>query len=452
MAKFLFTTLPTNDLGLLARSLPIAGELAKRGHDIMFCSPARSPRRLITEAGFENLIPRHPFYDLMQVDSGIRGYFRFIVSGKWRQRYGSLFEFVSMLVRALPLKNAPATPEVWNIGHAGAQIGMLNEGFMRANCDAYIDLVRKCGADIIVDFWNPFAVMAARVAGKPVVSVIQGDAHPLSGGYMWWKTLPPEIPTPVPIINKLLAEHHLPAISKFEDLSVGDLTLVVGTPQTDPLPENARANYIGAILWQSEQERLPDWINGVDLDVPLIWIYSGNPRYASANGVFDSLVVIKACIAALADENVQVVLTTGHHALPPEVLPLPLNFRHEAYLPGLLMAERSSLMIHHGGYGSCQTGLYTGTPSVVIPTFSERESNARRIAALGAGVFVPVDYDTGRKDVCIEDLRAAVRRVLEHPSYAENACRIGEKLRSYGGAPRAACLIEDFVQQQCKLL
>jgi hypothetical protein len=34
MTTFLFTTLPTNDLGLLTRSLPIASELAKQGHTI----------------------------------------------------------------------------------------------------------------------------------------------------------------------------------------------------------------------------------------------------------------------------------------------------------------------------------------------------------------------------------------------------------------------------------
>jgi len=40
MTKFLFTTLPTNDLGLLTRSLPVADELARRGHEIAFCSPS----------------------------------------------------------------------------------------------------------------------------------------------------------------------------------------------------------------------------------------------------------------------------------------------------------------------------------------------------------------------------------------------------------------------------
>jgi hypothetical protein len=77
-------------------------------------------------------------------------------------------------------------------------------------------------------------------------------------------------------------------------------------------------------------------------------------------------------------------LTTGHDELPRELLPLPVNCRHEAYLPGLAMADHADLLIHHGGYGSCQTGLFAGKPAVIMPTFSERESNARRVAALGA--------------------------------------------------------------------
>ena len=42
MKRFIFTTLPSNDLGLLTRSLPIATELAGRGHQVAFCNPSRS--------------------------------------------------------------------------------------------------------------------------------------------------------------------------------------------------------------------------------------------------------------------------------------------------------------------------------------------------------------------------------------------------------------------------
>jgi MGT family glycosyltransferase len=153
--------------------------------------------------------------------------------------------------------------------------------------------------------------------------------------------------------------------------------------------------------------------------------------------------VPQASIEALQDEDVSVVLTTGHQKLPAELLPLPANFRYTPFVPGLAMARRSDVLIHHGGYGSCQTGLFTGTPAVIVPTSSERESNARRVAALGAGQWVHV-HGIGelQKHVDAGELRAKVKQVLADPSYKENAERISRRLQTYGGAVQAADLIE----------
>jgi MGT family glycosyltransferase len=218
-------------------------------------------------------------------------------------------------------------------------------------------------------------------------------------------------------------------------------------PETDPLPESADVTYVGALLWQKPGARLPDWVDRLHRDRPVIWVYSGNPRYTPILATpVDSAVVLEVCIAALADRDAQVILTTGHHALPKELLPLPGNFRFEPFVPGLAMAERCDLLIHHGGYGSCQTGLYTGTPAVIIPTYTERESNARRVAAAGAGEYVlPVETDRGKKDVDVDELRAKVDRVLSAPSYRARAEQIGRELRAYGGAAQAARLIVDYV-------
>src|SRR5436305_8798055 len=169
MTTFLFTTVPTNDLGLPTRSLPIARELAERGHRILFCSPAQASSRLIADAGFENLIPRHPIYDIISGDQSLLGLVRFIASDQRRQRYGNLFRFLSLFIPAWPVKLAPKTLEVWNMDHAGALMGLLNEGFVRACCSALQALMEDCEADVIVDFWNPLAVIAARTLHKPVV-------------------------------------------------------------------------------------------------------------------------------------------------------------------------------------------------------------------------------------------------------------------------------------------
>src|SRR5262249_597233 len=249
MTRYLFTTLPTNDLGLLTRSLPIARELSAAGHKVVFCSPAKAPRRLIADAGFDNLVPRHPIYELIDVDKTLGAIVRFLISRRSDELDGTLLQFLKKAVPALPIRYPAKSEDIWDMDHAGAMMGMLNEGFVRANCEAFRELIESCGADVVVDFWNPFAVLSARAVRKPVVTVIQADAHPDSQGFIWWQSRPPNLPTPVPVMNRVLADYGLAPITKLADLSVGDLTLVVGTPETDPLPERADAQYIGAILW-----------------------------------------------------------------------------------------------------------------------------------------------------------------------------------------------------------
>ncbi|UCD24137.1 MAG: hypothetical protein JSW51_14100 [Gemmatimonadota bacterium] len=442
MHRFLFTTLPSNDLGLLARSLPIARELAELGHEIAFCSPGKAPSVLIAEAGFPNLVPRHPLYHVSRRHLGVKGAYRLLKERPLKDEYG-FFSFIWTLIRAAPVRFAPLTAEVWNTDHAFAMAGMKNANFVRANCGAMMDLIADFAADVVVDFWNPFACIAARAAGKPLVTVIQADAHPSNNGFIWWKDKPDGLPTALPAINKVLSGYGLQPLSKTEELNVGDLTLILGAPETDPVPDTTGCAYIGPVLWQNPEIAVPQWLEELDHSKPIVWAYSGNPRYASKGTALDSEVVLRACIEVLAELDVQVVLTTGHHALPDEFAPLPGNFRFASYVPGLTMAEKCDLMIHHGGYGSCQTGLYAATPAVIIPTFSERESNARRIAALGAGEFVlPQTDDAGRKHIDLKEFRTKVKRVLSDSAYVENARRCSELFRSYGGARQAAQMIE----------
>jgi UDP:flavonoid glycosyltransferase YjiC (YdhE family) len=327
--------------------------------------------------------------------------------------------------------------------------GLLNPGFVRANCQAFITLIREHDPDLIVDFWNPFACMAARVLNVPLATVIQADGHPAGKGFMWWRQRPESAPTVLPTVNKVMAELGAKPLSTLDELNLGTLTLILGTPETDPLPPEAEGRYIGPLLWEDAEAEVPAWLDELGTERPLVWVYSGNPRYGKKRTIVDSEIVLVSCIEALATVDVDVVLTTGHHEIPGEYLPLPSNFRFEPYLPGLSLADRCDLLIHHGGYGSCQTGLFTGTPAVIIPTFSERESNARRVASLGAGELVlPDTGPDGRKRIDVEVLRKTVRDVLETPGYREQAEKYGEVLRSYGGVEAAVELIDALCRRK----
>ena len=107
-----------------------------------------------------------------------------------KEEYGNIFNFLFKLIRAVPIKFAPLTAEIWNMDHAAAIAGMMNKNFVKANCEAYRKLIIDFDADFIVDFWNPFACIAARALNKPLIIVIQADAHPGNKGLIWWKKHP----------------------------------------------------------------------------------------------------------------------------------------------------------------------------------------------------------------------------------------------------------------------
>lgn len=408
MARFLFTMLPANDLGLPTRMVPIARALADRGHEVAIFNPAPAPGKLIAEAGLTSLpMPARPMpapqFDLLQVS------------------------------------------EAWDVEHFFGGV-YTSEEYVRQALPVYLDLIRGYAPDAVVDSFDPLPCLASRILKVPLVTVLQGNFHPQSRGFKWWeKERPAGLSSGTKHVNKVIAEYGLAPLNRCIDVMAGDLSLIVGTPETDPVDEHANVTYVGPMVFQRPDAALPDWIHAIGRERPLVWVYPGNARYAPVATPIDSIVVIRAAIAALADEPVEVVLTTGYQELPRELGALPGNFRHAAYVPGLLMAARCDLVVFHGGHSSVMTTLQAGTPSVVIPTITERESNARRLASLGAGeVVMPVNGADGEKRIDGDEFAAKVKLVLNEPSYRQSARRISESMRRFGGAQAAAERIESF--------
>jgi MGT family glycosyltransferase len=412
MARFLVTMLPANDLGLPTRMVPIARALADRGHEVAVFNPAPAPGRLIAEAGLTSLpMPTRPMpapeFDLMQVS------------------------------------------EAWDVEHFFGGV-YTSEAYVREALPVYLDLVRDYAPDAVVDSFDPLACLAARILKVPLVTVLQGNFHPASRGFKWWeKERPSGLSSGTANVNKVIAEYGLAPLDRCIDVMAGDLSLIVGTPETDPVDERANVTHIGPTVFQRGDAALPAWVNEISRERPLIWVYPGNPRYAPVATPIDSIVVIRAAIEALADEPFEVVLTTGYQELPQELGILPANFRHVEYVPGLLMAERCDLIVFHGGHSSVMTTLKAGTPAVIIPTITERESNARRLASLGAGeVVMPVSGPDGEKRIDVAEFGAKVKRVLNEPSYRQSAKRVSESMRQFGGAQAAAERIENLIFAQ----
>ena len=260
MSRFLFTMLPANDLGLPTRLVPIARVLADRGHDVAVFNPAPVPAKLINDAGLKNLpMPSRPMpapvMDLAQVGSA------------------------------------------WDVEEFFPAV-CLDEESTRGETAVYVDAIRNYDPDVVIDSFGLLTCLATRVLAVPLVTVLQGNIHPASDGFLWWKGPRPAGLPSAPIINKVAKEHGLAPVARCADLLAGDLALIVGTPETGPLPATAAVAYVGPIVWQRGNATLPDWVAALSRDKPLIWVYSGNPRYAGVPTPIDSIVVIRAAIAA----------------------------------------------------------------------------------------------------------------------------------------------------------
>jgi MGT family glycosyltransferase len=408
MARFLFTMLPANDLGLPTRMVPIARALADRGHEVAVFNPAPAPQKLIAEAGLKSLpMPARPMPE--------------------------------------PAFDLTSIAEGWDVEHFFGGI-YTSEQYVRDAVAAYVELIRDYAPDMVVDSFEPIACLAARIAKVPLATVLQGNIHPASRGFTWWEDERPTGLSAAAFFSTVAQEYGLAPVDRVVDLMAGDLALIVGSPESDPVAADANVTYIGPMVYQRGDAVLPDWMNELDDGRPLIWVYSGNPRYAPVATPIDSIVVIRAAIEALADLPAHVLLTTGYQDLPEEFGELPKNFHHAAYVPGPLMAERCDLIVFHGGHSSVMTCLKAGTPAVIIPTIRERESNARRLVSLGvAEVVMPVTGADGEKRVDTNEFAEKVRRVLMEPSYREAARRVAESMRQFGGATAAAERIEEFL-------
>ena len=102
--------------------------------------------------------------------------------------------------------------------------------------------------------------------------------------------------------------------------------------------------------------------------------------------------MLDSAIAALAGADLDVIVGAGNQALLDS---LPANFVAFDYAPGQALARRADVIIHHGGHGSTLTALAAGTPALIIPTYSERESNAHASPPSTQGsVLYPKEQDS----------------------------------------------------------
>jgi MGT family glycosyltransferase len=167
--------------------------------------------------------------------------------------------------------------------------------------------------------------------------------------------------------------------------------------------------------WDASAAELPDWWS--DPAAPLVYITLG-----SVAGAMDMTAsVYQAAVEAIAGFPVRVLLTVGHDADLEAFAEAPPNVQVERWVPQADVLAHASAVVCHGGAGSTLGALAAGLPIVVVPLFADHPYNARRVAAVGAGVAAAPDPRA---------IRDGLSRVLVNESYRAAAQGLASEMRS----------------------
>lgn len=144
----------------------------------------------------------------------------------------------------------------------------------------------------------------------------------------------------------------------------------------------------------------------------------------------------RSCVEAFGDSPWQVVLAVGERTDPAELGPVPGNVTVAASVPQLDVLAHAAAFVTHAGMGGILEAIRAGVPMLTVPQTPEQEVNALRVAELGVGR--PLDPPTPTPGA----LRSAVEDLTTDRGVRDALTRRQAELRTYGGAPLAADLIE----------
>lgn len=159
----------------------------------------------------------------------------------------------------------------------------------------------------------------------------------------------------------------------------------------------------------SDPAPLPDW--WPDDDRPLVYVTFGS--VAAAIGFFPD--IYRSAVAALADLDVRVLVTTGRAGDPDALGRLPADVRCVQWVPQRDVLARAAVVVGHGGFGTLLGALAAGVPTVIVPLFAgDQFMNADRVSGAGVGIGLSGPADIG-------GLGDAVRQVLADREVAATA-------------------------------
>ena len=140
------------------------------------------------------------------------------------------------------------------------------------------------------------------------------------------------------------------------------------------------------------------------------------------------------------DMDINVLCSIGKTLKPEDLGEIPANVQVMAFTPQLEVLEKADYFITHAGTGSAMEALYYGVPCACIPQMDEQMFTAGRMVELGLA-----SKSLTKPEVTEETLREALTELINNPKYKENAQAMADEMHTTGGCERAAQAVIDYV-------
>ena len=190
---------------------------------------------------------------------------------------------------------------------------------------------------------------------------------------------------------------------------------------TRPLPAHQR--FLGYVPW-SPPVALPPWWFHLDPDRPTVYVTLGS------SGRVQRLPLV---IEAATSLGCQVLVATAGRS---ELGALPPHVYTADFLPGEAAARRAHVVVSNGGSTTGYQALAQGRPVLGVPFNLDQYLATQSIVRTGAGLMVRAGAAKR------EQVREALKRLLEEPSFGLRADELSDELARWNAAERFVALVE----------
>ncbi|MFG1401041.1 nucleotide disphospho-sugar-binding domain-containing protein [Xanthobacter sediminis] len=148
---------------------------------------------------------------------------------------------------------------------------------------------------------------------------------------------------------------------------------------------------------------------------------------------------VRNVVDALARLPARGLVTLGGSLLRSELAAIPDNVAVIDTAPHGELMRDAAVVVTHGGHGTVMKALAAGCPLLVMPHGRDQADNAARVAARGAGLTL--DAAAG-----VDEIHAALRRLLDEPGFTDAAVGLGHQVRAEAENSPLVSLLEEMAQ------